>query len=80
MVNGEEYGSPEYAGDDLPILDPATNTITVFHAPVRDPAVARHRACRDRTTSDAIGPLGRPADLGHAGRQPQHDDRSEGRG
>ena len=36
MVNGEEYGSPEYAGDDLPILDPATNTITVSHV-VRDP-------------------------------------------
>jgi len=36
-ANGKEYGSPEYAGDDLPILDPATNTVTVFHAPVRDP-------------------------------------------
>jgi len=36
-AGGKEYGSPEYAGDDLPILDPATNTVTVFHAPVRDP-------------------------------------------
>ena len=35
-AGGKEYGSPEYAGDDLPILDPATNTVTVFHAPVRD--------------------------------------------
>jgi hypothetical protein len=38
-ANGKEYGSPEYAGDDLPILDPQTNTVTVFHAPVRDPGM-----------------------------------------
>jgi len=38
-ANGKEFGSPEYAGDDLPILDPQTNTVTVFHAPVRDPAM-----------------------------------------
>src|SRR5438552_1309193 len=39
MVNagGKLYGSPEYATDELPILDPATNTVTYFHAPVRDP-------------------------------------------
>ena len=38
-AGGKEYGSPEYAGDDLPILDPATNTVTVFHPPVRDPGM-----------------------------------------
>ena len=38
-ANGKEYGSPEYAGDDLPILDPQTNTVTIFHAQVRDPAM-----------------------------------------
>ncbi len=36
-AGGKLYGSPEYATDELPILDPATNTVTYFHAPVRDP-------------------------------------------
>ena len=35
-ANGKLYGSPEYSTDELPILDPATNTVTSFHAPVRD--------------------------------------------
>jgi len=30
------YGSPEYATDIIPILDPKTNTVTTFKAPVRD--------------------------------------------
>ncbi len=34
---GPLFGSTEYATDDLPILDPKTNTVSVFHAPVRDP-------------------------------------------
>jgi hypothetical protein len=34
---GPLYGSTEYSTDYLPILDPKTNTPTVFHAPVRDP-------------------------------------------
>jgi hypothetical protein len=36
-AGGALYGSPEYATDDLPILDPATNTVTTYRAPVRDP-------------------------------------------
>ena len=35
-ANGKLYASPEYATDDLPILDPVTNTATIYHAPVRD--------------------------------------------
>jgi streptogramin lyase len=35
-ANGPLYGSPEYATDILPILDPKTNTVTTFKAPVRD--------------------------------------------
>src|SRR5215470_1099012 len=31
------FGSPEYATDTLPILDPNTNKVTSFTAPVRDP-------------------------------------------
>jgi len=33
---GQLYGAPELSTDDFPILDPATNTATSFHAPVRD--------------------------------------------
>ena len=36
-AGGKLYGSPEYATDELPILDPATNTVTSYRAPVRDP-------------------------------------------
>ena len=40
-ANGKLYGSPENSTDELPILDPVTNTVTSFHAPVRDPAMPR---------------------------------------
>src|SRR5215813_8041003 len=42
---GKLYGSPEYATDDYPILDPKTNTVTTFRAPVRD-----------ADTPEALGP------------------------
>jgi hypothetical protein len=35
-ANGPLYGSPEYAGNMIPILDPINNTATLFEAPVRD--------------------------------------------
>ena len=38
-ANGKLYGSPEYSTDELPILDPTTNTVTYFRAPVRDPGM-----------------------------------------
>jgi hypothetical protein len=34
--HGPLYGSPELSTDELPILDPRSNTATTFHAPVRD--------------------------------------------
>jgi hypothetical protein len=34
---GPLYGAPELSTDELPILDPRTNTATVFTVPVRDP-------------------------------------------
>jgi hypothetical protein len=34
---GSLYGAPELSTDHFPILNPATNTATTFHAPVRDP-------------------------------------------
>src|SRR4029450_3999473 len=42
---GKLYGSPEYATDDYPILDPKTHTVTTFRAPVRD-----------ADTPEALGP------------------------
>jgi hypothetical protein len=42
---GKLYGSPEYATDEYPILDPKTHTVTTFKAPVRD-----------ADTPEALGP------------------------
>lgn len=36
---GPLYGSPEYATDNMPILDPKTNKVTFFKMPVRDPGM-----------------------------------------
>ena len=36
---GPLYGSPEYATDNMPILDPKTNKVTFFKMPVRDPSM-----------------------------------------
>ncbi len=34
--NGPLFGSPEYSTDIIPILDPLENSVTKFHAPVRE--------------------------------------------
>jgi hypothetical protein len=36
---GRLYGSPEYSTDNMPILDPKTNTVTTFRMPVADPGM-----------------------------------------
>jgi hypothetical protein len=36
---GPLFGSPEYASDNMPILDPKTSTVTFFKMPVRDPSM-----------------------------------------
>jgi hypothetical protein len=36
-ANGPLFGSPEYATDNMPILDPKTNKVTFFKMPVKDP-------------------------------------------
>jgi hypothetical protein len=36
---GPLYGSPEYSTDNMPILDPKTNTVTFFKMPVADPSM-----------------------------------------
>ena len=38
-ANGPLYGSPEYATDNSPVLDPKTNTVSFFKMPVADPAM-----------------------------------------
>ncbi len=58
---GPLYGSPEYATDVLPILDPTTNTVTSFTAPVRDadtPEALRSWARRDPAPDGALRLLG----------------------
>ncbi|OFW03007.1 MAG: hypothetical protein A3I61_05255 [Acidobacteria bacterium RIFCSPLOWO2_02_FULL_68_18] len=37
-ANGLLYGSPEYAGDEIPMLDPIKNTWTTFRPPVSEDA------------------------------------------
>jgi len=44
-ANGPLLGSPEYATDSLPLLDPKTHKVTMFKAPVRD-----------ADTPEALGP------------------------
>ena len=39
-ANGPLYGSPEYATDDMPILDPKTHKVTFFKMPVANPNMA----------------------------------------
>src|SRR6266702_3009081 len=39
-AHGRLYGSPEYATDNMPILDPKTSKVTVFKMPVADPNMA----------------------------------------
>src|SRR6266550_4179375 len=36
-AHGPLYGSPEYSTDNMPILDPKTNTVSFFNIPVADP-------------------------------------------
>jgi hypothetical protein len=36
-ANGPLFGSPEYATDNMPILDPKTHKVTFFKMPVADP-------------------------------------------
>jgi hypothetical protein len=40
-ANGPLFGSPEYASDDMPILDPKTSKVTFFKMPVEDQKMAQ---------------------------------------
>ncbi|MGE0816219.1 MAG: carboxypeptidase-like regulatory domain-containing protein [Vicinamibacterales bacterium] len=55
-ANGPLFGSPEYSSDDLPILDPVTNTATTFHAPVRDPGMPLNLGPGHAAALDVLDP------------------------
>ncbi len=67
------YGSPEYATDHLPVLDPKTAKVT-YVTPPEDPERALCSGpgpCRDREAAGAVGLLGHGAGLGYPLRQSQ---------
>ena len=77
---GPLFGSPEYATDIIPILDPVKNSVTKFHAPVRDadmPFSLGPGPRRGAQAAGAVALLGQRADLGHPHQQPQFDDGRE---
>ena len=78
---GPLFGSPEYSTDLMPMLDPKTHQVTTFKMPVRDPNMPDSAWARTRRQPQAAGAfalLGRRADLGHPGQQPQRHVRQAG--
>ena len=77
---GPLYGSPEYATDNMPILDPKTSKVTFFKMPVQDPSMPESLGPGHAASMQAaagIRLLGRGEDLGHPGQQPQRHVRQE---
>ena len=61
-ANGMIYGATENSTDMVPVLDPVTHTAYEVKLPVLDPKTPSTVASAD----DAVGVLGRRADLGRA--------------
>ena len=60
-ANGPLYGSPEYSTDNMPILDPKTNKVTVLQAAGARSTTCRcrlGRAMRRRQAAAALAPIG----------------------
>jgi hypothetical protein len=78
-ANGKLYGSPEYSTDELPILDPVANTLTSFHAPVRDPGMPLSLGDGHAATLKPEMPSAYWGDrqIWDTRQQPQHDGRPE---
>ena len=55
----------------VPVLDPVTHTASAIKHPVLDPKTP---STRELNADDAVGLLGRRADLDRAGGQSQPDD------
>ena len=69
---GKLYGAAELSTDDLPILDPKTNTATTLHVPVRD---ADTPSTHETPPLHAVALLGQRSDLGQQGERAQPDAR-----
>ncbi len=79
-ANGLLYGSPEYAGDHLPVLDPKTGKVS-YITPPEDQSVPEalgpgHAA--DKKADGGVRLLGDGAGLGYADQQPQRHVRLSG--
>ncbi len=75
-ANGPLYGSPEYATDNSPVLDPKTNTVSFFKMPVADPGMPvslgpGHAGAVKPTAPSAY--WGDQDSVGHPRQQPQRD-------
>lgn len=55
-ANGLIFGSPEYSTDEIPILDPKTNSVSFFKAPVRDPNMPLSLGPGNAATVDPVAP------------------------
>jgi hypothetical protein len=66
---GKIYGSPEYSTDNLPVLDPKTNTVMNYKAPVREQhaAIGRPGTCRGGKADHAVCLLGERTAVGYQG-------------
>ena len=79
-ANGKLFGSPEYATDVLPILDPKTHTVTNFKAPVRDPKMPESLGPGHAAVEQPVAPSaywGEEKILGQPGQQSQLDVRRQ---
>ena len=82
-ANGPLYGAPEYATDNMPILDPKTHKVSYFKMPVADPNMPLslgpgHAGAIKPTTPSAY--WGDANSLGYQGQPAQRDVRRQGPG
>ena len=76
-ANGPLFGSPEYASDDMPILDPKTSKVTFFKMPVEDQKMAESQGFG--FSAQPMQPsAGRRKDLEYQSQQSQCHVRREG--
>ncbi len=55
-ADGPVYGQPEYSMGYMPILDPKTNTATMFKAPIRDPNMHENLGPGHAAMEQPLGP------------------------
>ena len=72
-ANGKLYGTAEESTDNLPVLDPAHNSVSEIKHPVRDPNTPTTKTA----PMEAVALLGCGTDLGQRERHAQPDDGRE---